>query len=136
MFNNIVYFIIVLFIFHIDIDFPTDSPETSLAYTLAMVLFGWVVFVVYCHRSVQRLQERVRKDDKNDGRLTGEYQGMVFRASVLAIVLFAVDVHVFSLKAWLRTIPGLEYFSVLEGVLGISVFFLYLFTIWYTYHSV
>ena len=136
MFNNIVYFIIVLFIFHIDIDFPTDSPETSLAYTLAMVLFGWVVFVVYCHRSVQHLKERVRKDDKNDGRPTGEYQGMVFRASVLAIVLFAVDVHVFSLKAWLRTIPGLEYFSVLEGVLGISVFFLYLFTIWYTCHSV
>jgi hypothetical protein len=91
--------------------------------------------VVCCHRGVQRLLERVRKDETNDGRLTGDYQRLVFRASVLAIILFAVDVHVLSLKAWLRTIPGLGYFSVIEGVLGISAFFLYLFTIWYACHS-
>ena len=135
MFNNIVYFIIVLLIFHIDIDYPSDPPETSLSYTLGMVFLSWLIFVAYCRWGVQRLLGRIRKDDRNDGRLTGEYQGLVFRASILAIVLFAVNVHVFSLKAWLRTIPGLEYFSVLEGVLGISIFFLYLFTIWYISHS-
>ena len=135
MFNNIIYFIIILLIFHIDIDYPSDPPETSLSYTLGMVFLGWLAFVAYCRWGVQRLLERVREDEKNDGRLTGEYQGLVFRASILAIFFFTVDVHVFSLKAWLRIIPGLEYFSVLEGVLGISTFFLYLFTIWYISHS-
>ena len=135
MFNNIIYFIIVLLIFHIDIVYPSDPPETSLSYTLGMVFFGWLVFVVYCRWSVQRLIQRARKDDRNDGRLTREYQGLVFHASVLAIVFFAMDVHGFSIKAWLRNIPGLEYFSVLEGALGISIFFLYLVTIWYTCHS-
>ncbi len=135
MFNNIVYFIIVLLIFHIDIDYPSDPPETSLFYSLGMVFLGWLAFVAYCRWGVQNLLRRFRKDDKNDGHLTGEYQRLVFRTSVLAIVLFAVDVHVFSLKAWLRTIPGLEYFSALEGLLGISAFFLYLFTIWFACHS-
>jgi Zn-dependent protease with chaperone function len=135
MFNNIVYFIIVLLIFHIDIDYPSDPPETSLFYSLGMVFLGWLAFVAYCRWGVQNLLRRFRKDDKNDGHLTGEYQRLVFRTSVLAIVLFAVDVHVLSLKAWLRTIPGLEYFSALEGLLGISTFFLYLFTIWFTCHS-
>ena len=135
MFNNIVYFIIVLLIYHIDIDYPSDPPETSLSYTLVMVFIAWLAFAAYCRLGVHRLLERVRKNDGNDGRLTGEYQRLVFRTSVLAIVLFAVDVHVLSLKAWLRTIPGLEYFSVFEGLLGISIFFLYLFTIWFTCHS-
>ncbi len=135
MFNNIVYFIIVLLIFHIDIDYPSDPPETSLFYSLGMVFLGWLAFVAYCRWGVQNLLRRFRKDDKNDGHLTREYQRLVFRTSVLAIVLFAVDVHVFSLKAWLRTIPGLEYFSALEGLLGISAFFLYLFTIWFACHS-
>ena len=135
MFNNIVYFIIVLLIFHIDIDYPSDPPETSLSYTLGMSFFFWLAFVAYCRLGVRRLLDRVRRNDGNDGRLTGEYQGLVFRASVLAIVLFSVDIHVFSLKAWLRTIPGLEHFSVLEGLLGISIFFLYLFTIWFVCHS-
>ncbi|MBN1831152.1 MAG: M48 family metalloprotease [Deltaproteobacteria bacterium] len=135
MFNNIVYFIIVLLIFHIDIEYPSGPPETSLSYTLGMVFFAWLAFAAYCRLGVHRLLERVRKNDGNDGRLTGEYQRLVFRTSILAIVLFAVNVHVLSLKAWLRSIPGLEYFSALEGLLGISIFFLYLFTIWFHCHS-
>lgn len=135
MFNNIVYFIIVLLIYHIDIDYPSNPPETSLSYTLGMIFITWLAFVAYCRLGVHRLLERVRKNDGNDGRLTSGYQRLVFRTSVLAIFLFAVDVHVLSLKAWLRTIPGLEYFSVLEGLLGISIFFLYLFTIWFICHS-
>ena len=66
MFNNIVYFIIVLLIFHIDIDYPSDPPETSLSYTLGMAFLGWLAFAVYCRRGVQRLIARVKKDDKNE----------------------------------------------------------------------
>ncbi len=135
MFNNIVYFIIVLIIFHIDIDFPSNPPETSLYYTLGMVILGWLAFVAYCRWGVRRLLKRAGDDERNNGRLVGEYQGLIFRTSVLAILFFSVDIHILSLKAWLRAIPGLEVFSVLEGVLGISIFFLYLFTIWYVSHS-
>ncbi len=135
MFNNIIYFIIVLLIFYIDVDYPTNPPETSLSYTLGMVFLGWLGFLTYCRWGFQHLLDRVKEDEKRDGHLTAEYQRLVFRASILAIVLFAVDVHIFSLKSWIRAIPGFEHVPTLQGVLGIALFLFYWCTIWFVSHS-
>jgi Zn-dependent protease with chaperone function len=135
MFNNIIYFIIVLLIFYIDIDYPTHPPETSLSYTVGMVFLGWLGFLAYCRWGFQHLLGGVKEDEMRDGHLAAEYQGLIFRASVLAIVLFAVDVHIFSLKPWIRLIPGFEHVPALQGVLGIALFLFYLCTIWSVSHS-
>jgi len=132
MFNNIIYFIIVLFIFYFA--YPSKPPENSLYYTLSMLVFTWIAFALYCRWAFQRFLGRFKEDAVEDGRPTGEYQGLVFRLSILAIFLFALDVNIFYLKYWFQLLPGIQYFSVLHGVLALTLFFVYLNTIWYFSH--
>ena len=61
---------------------------------------------------------------------------MVTRLSILAVFLFVLDVHFFHLHYWLLRIPGAKTFSVIPGVLAVSVFFFYLATIWFCAHPV
>ena len=129
MFNNIIYFIIVLLIFNIS--YPDNVPESSLSYSLAMLFLSWMIFAGYCRLGFQRLLDRFNRDGYSDGRLTNEYQGLTLRLSILAIFLFAMDVYMFHLKYWLQFIPGSKLFSVLQGILALSFFIFYLVTIWY-----
>ncbi len=132
MFNNIIYFIIVLFIFYFA--YPSKPPENSLIYTLSMLVFTWMAFALYCRWVFQRFLGRFKEDAIEDGRPTSEYQGLVFRLSILSIFLFALDVNIFYLKYWFQLLPGIQYFSVLHGVLALALFFVYLDTIWYFSH--
>jgi len=129
MFNNIIYFIVVLLIFNIN--YPGNVPENSLPLTLIMLFLSWLVFAGYCRWGFGVLQKRLNHGLTNDGGLSGQYQRMIVRLSVLAIFLFALAIYFFNLKYWLRLIPGFERFSVLQGMLALSLFMFYLSTIWY-----
>ncbi|MFH1349688.1 MAG: M48 family metalloprotease [Pseudomonadota bacterium] len=132
MFNNIITFIIVLFIFNIS--YPESPSEGSLSYTLGMLILTWLVFAYYCRMTFSRLLARV-SIGKIEGHVSVRgYQGLILRLSILAIFLFALDVYVFQLKYWFHAIPGLKRFSVLEGTLALLIFLFYLGTIWYTAH--
>jgi Zn-dependent protease with chaperone function len=130
MFNNVIYFIIVLLIFNIG--YPDNGRGYSLSYSLAMIFMCWAVFFFYCKRGFNRLVYHYRSGIGDS--LTNRYHGLVLRLSVLAIFLFSLDIYIFQLKYWLQTIPGVRQFSVLEGVLAISIFLFYLATIWYFSH--
>ena len=130
MFNNVIYFIIVLLIFNIS--YPENSRANPLSYSLAMILVCWVVFVFYCRHGFSRLIYKYRNG--TDDNLSNRYHGLVLQLSVFAIFLFSLDVYIFQLKYWLHAIPGVKQFSVLEGILAISVFLFYLATIWYHSH--
>ncbi|MFC1533767.1 M48 family metalloprotease [Thermodesulfobacteriota bacterium] len=127
MFNNIIYFIIVLLIFNIS--YPDHSQEKSLTYSFVMTLACWFVFSGYCRLGFRRLIYRYKRG--TNSRLTNEYHGLVLRLSILAIFLFSLDVYIFHLKYWLQTIPGVKQFLVLQGILALSLFIFYLITIWY-----
>jgi len=131
MFNNVIYFIIVLLIFNIS--YPENSQASPLSYSLAMILICWVVFIFYCRHGFGRLTYQYRKGIGNN--LSNRYHGLVLQLSVFAILLFSLDVYIFQLKYWLHAIPGVKQFSVLEGILAISVFLFYLSTIWYFSHT-
>ena len=132
MFNNIIYFIIVLFIYYFA--FPSKPVENSLYFTLAMLLATWLAFAGYSQWVFQRVLNRFKEGATGDGRLVREYQGLTFRLSILAIFLFALDVNLFDLRHWIQVVPGLKYFAVLQGVLALALFFIYLGTIWYFSH--
>ena len=134
MFNNIIYFIIVLLIFNIA--YPDSSTENSLNYTLLMLFLSWVVFAGCCRGGFQRILGRFKENIDKDGRLTGEYQGVALRLSILAIFLFAMDVYIFHLKYWLQIIPVVKQSSALQGIFGLAFFLFYLCTIWYFAHPV
>lgn len=132
MFNNIIYFIVVLLIFNIN--YPDTAPEDSLFFSLLMLFLTWLLFAVYCSRAFRDLKRRLDNRDSfghNDGRLTAQYQRLMVRLSVLAIFLFALAVYFFNLKYWLQMIPGLDRFSVLQGIFALSLFLFYLTTIWH-----
>ncbi|MBW2300437.1 MAG: M48 family metalloprotease [Deltaproteobacteria bacterium] len=133
MFNNIIYFIVVLLIFNIS--YQETVPKESLAYTVLMLSTTWVVFGVYCRLGFQRLEERAGEEDERGRSPVAEYHGLVLRLSILAIFLFALDVYLFHLKYWVQIIPGFRTFSVLQGLAAIGVFLGYLVTIWYFSHS-
>jgi len=129
MFNNIIYFIVVLLIFNIS--YPDPAPEDFLFSTLIPLFLSWAFFAVYSARVFGSLLKRLRERGTDDGALTDQYQRINVRLSVLAIILFALAVYCFNLKQWLNLIPGFGSFSVLQGILALSLFFFYLCTIWY-----
>ena len=132
MFNNIIYFILVLFIFNIS--YPGNVPENSFIYSLLMLFLCWLVFAGYCRWSFGRLMARFEGDRFGNGRLSGEYQSLVLWLSIFAIFLIALDVYLFHLKYWLQVIPVIKHFSVLQGALVLSLFLFYLSTIWHFAH--
>jgi Zn-dependent protease with chaperone function len=132
MFNNIIYFIIVLLIFNVS--YQTAPPDDSLAYTLVLLSATWVIFAAFCRISFQRLVYRVRRDEKAESA-PADYHRLVLKFTILAIFLFALDVYFFHLRYWLQSIPGLQHFSSLQGILALSLFMAYLGTIWYFSHA-
>jgi Zn-dependent protease with chaperone function len=133
MFNNIIYFIVVLLIFNVS--YADSLPEDSILGTLASLVLSWLVFAIYSASRFRDLLQRVREADRLDGAMTERYQRLNVRLSVLAILLFALAVYFFNLKPWLSLIPGFRAFSVLQGVLALTLFLFYLCTIWYFGHA-
>ncbi|MDB4443740.1 M48 family metalloprotease [bacterium] len=127
MFNNIIYFIIVIFIY--TISFSVTRPDSSFGYNMLMLLLTWLIFAMICGLSFNRLEERFKRN--GSFRLSTKYQALTAQLSILAIILFAMDVYLFHLKYWLQSIPGLRHFSVLHGTMALGVFIGYLGTIWY-----
>ncbi|MCJ7596194.1 MAG: M48 family metalloprotease [Desulfobacterales bacterium] len=128
MFNNIIYFIVVLLIFNIST--PKGPPEDSFVYSMGLLLLASLAYAAYCRWEFQRLLRRVKESGDHDGASAGEYHWLVLRLSVLGIFLFALDVYLFHLKYWLLLIPGFGFFSVMQGIVGIMVFISYLMMIW------
>ncbi len=129
MFNNIIYFIVVLLIFNVSYSEP--SPDDSLLYSIAGLLFCWVVFAGYCRRRFHYLHRLLASGGDAEGALPERYERLNLRLSILAILLFAVAIYFFSFKQWLLAVPGLAAFSVLQGLFAIVLFLFYLSTIWY-----
>ncbi len=129
MFNNVFYFIIVLLI--LSISQQRGAPEDSLWYTVSMLVVTWVIFAAYCRWGFQRRIRLLKIQEKEDFFPAEQYHSLIFRLSVLAIFLFALDVHLFYIKTWLQVIPVVRSFSVLQGILAVLVFIAYQVTIWY-----
>jgi Zn-dependent protease with chaperone function len=134
MFNNIIYFIVVLLIFNVG--FPASPPQDFLLGTFAPLVLSWTLFAVTSAGAFRRLLNRIREGRYPEGIMADQYQRLNVRLSILAICLFALAVYVFDLKQWLSIIPGFGSLSVLQGMLGLGVFFWYLCTIWYSAHPV
>ena len=129
MFNNIIYFIVVLLIFNVS--YSDVSPDDSLLYSIAGLAICWVAFAAYCRRSFFYLNRRIASGQHAEGALAERYERLNLRLSILSILLFATAVYFFSLKQWLLAVPGLAAFSVVQGLFAIALFLFYLSTIWY-----
>jgi Zn-dependent protease with chaperone function len=128
MFNNVLYFIIVLLI--LSVSPQRGVPEDPLWYTAGMLIITWGIFAAYCRWGFRRLLRRLAEPETETAAPAEQYHSLVFRLSVLAIFLFALDVHLFHIKTWLQAVPVLRSFSVLQDILAVLVFAAYQVTIW------
>ena len=129
MFNNILYFIVVLLIFNVGS--PVAPPEESFLFTAGMLFLSWVIFSLYCSRVFVRLLRHPDIGKSSDGRLAERYQRLTVRLSIVAIFFFALAVCGFNLKQWLYLIPIVKDSTLLQGGIALSFFFGYLITIWH-----
>jgi Zn-dependent protease with chaperone function len=129
MFNNVLYFIIVLLI--LSVSQQRGAPEDPLWYTVGMLVITGVIVAAYCRWGFKRFLRDLAEPEKETASPAEQYHSLVFRFSVLAIFLFALDVHLFHIKTWLQLIPWVRSFSVLQGILALLVFIAYQVTLWY-----
>jgi len=127
MFNNIIYFLVVLLIF--EVSYPEKSIEVPLIYDMAVALLFWAVLAAYSRTGFTRLLRLFQAG--RQGGLAARYHTLVLRLSILAVFLFALDVYLLHLKYWLGMIPAADKFSALQGIPAVAIFLFYLSTIWY-----
>jgi Zn-dependent protease with chaperone function len=132
MFNNVIYFIIVILLFNIS--FPGGRPETSFPVSLALFLLFWLAFALYCKVAFQRVLSRSSPGKEGKFGLAGRYQGLVLQLSILSILLFALDVWLLHLRYWLHAVPLVGTVNTIQGVLALLIFMLYLMTVWFFGH--
>jgi Zn-dependent protease with chaperone function len=131
MFNNIVYFILVLLIFHVS--YGEDPADIPFHLTLGTFILTWGIFAFYCKIGFRGLLVRMARGE-GEAAATARYHGLVARLSILAVALFALDAYFLNLKYWIKLLPGSGHLSVFQGLGAIGVFLLYLITLWYFAH--
>ena len=131
MFGNFIYFIVVLLIYLI------YQPPEDIA------LNGFEVFALFCgfiivfalFTRLQFLQLSRRIADSGFKSLDNQYHAIVIRQSVLAILLFTIDVWGLNLPAYFMNLPVFSTFPTLLALFFLGLFVFYLAIVWYFAHG-
>lgn len=124
MYNNLVYFLVVLFVF------TTYQPSDGLVFgwvaNAALGLMIFLTFWMWCRTLFARLAVRVLEG--RGGSLV--YQRLVTRLTMAALALYTIDVFFLGLKDFIVWIPLAGHSEMLSGLLGLGAFGLYLAVLW------
>jgi Zn-dependent protease with chaperone function len=131
MFGNFIYFIIVLLIYLI-YQPPEDIALSSLE-TLALFCGFIIVFVLFTRLQFLQLSRKIA--DSGFKRLDDRYHAIVIRQSVLAILLFTIDVWGLNLPAYFVNLPVFSTFPTLLALFFLGLFVFYLAIVWYFAHD-
>ncbi|MCD4787713.1 MAG: M48 family metalloprotease [Desulfobacterales bacterium] len=126
MFVNFIYFIIVLLIYATYL--PPDEPNFSPIETSLLFLGLIIVFAYFTRMLFHRLEKRIPKN--NILRVDHKINAIITQQSVMAIVLFAVDIYGLSLTCFLKNIPLFTVIPTLQALVFIGLFVFYLAIIW------
>jgi Zn-dependent protease with chaperone function len=127
MFSNFLYFIVALIIYTTSEIFEQAEATNSLLFLNALLFLTG--FAGICHLTFRNLQ---RYADRHPGE-NPDYliQRKTFILSVLALILFAVDIYILEIRASLSDIALFSTLPTFEALVFISFFFLHLIIIWY-----
>ena len=126
MFVNFIYFIIVLLIYTTYL--PPDEPNLAPLKTSILFLGLIIVFAYFTHMLFHRLEKRIPKD--NILRVDHKINAIITQQSVMAIVLFAIDIYGLSLTSFFKNIPLFTVIPTLQALVFIGLFVFYLAIIW------
>lgn len=127
MFNNLIYFIVVLLVY--TTYQPSDEPVlpiwTGILFSILAVItyFGLVQYLF------QRLRRAVAPGRENKLTATS-YQSLMMHMSILAIVFFIIHIYFLGFKDLIQSIPLIGSSQALTGLAGLALFALYLSILW------
>ncbi len=126
MFANFIHFIIVLLIYATYQ--PPEEPNFSPFETSLLFLGLIIVFAYFTRIQFHRLEKRIPKD--NVLRIDHKINTIITRQSVMAIVLFAINIYGLNLTSFFENIPLFNLIPTLQALVFIGLFVLYLAIIW------
>ena len=126
MFGNFIYFIVVLLIY--TTYQPSDDTGFSVPESLALFCGLFAVYAGFTRILFKRLEGRISTG--NFHHLDHVFHRTVTRQSILAIVLFAVDIYLLNLVEIVRTVPYVAMFPTIQALIFIALFVAYLAVLW------
>jgi hypothetical protein len=132
MFGNFIYFIVVLLIYATYQ--PAEDVQIPLLETLLQFMGLLIAFIFIVWFRFRRLESRLFRASFH--RLDQRFTTTLTRLSILAILLFALDIYLLDMGALFSDIPLFNAFPTLEAVLFLGVFVFYLAVIWSMAHRV
>jgi Zn-dependent protease with chaperone function len=126
MFGNFLYFIVVLLIYLT----YQPSEETNFSGFETIIFFiGLVLFFFYLTAFLfRRIEKRIATG--NFSQLDSLFHSILMRQSIMAVVVFAIDIYVLNLSSFLIEIPLFNMIPTLEALLFLGLFVFYLALIW------
>ena len=126
MFGNFIYFILVLLIYLT----YQPSEETNFTAFESWTLFGGLVlaFSFFSRFQFQRIERRIAKGQYL--RIDHQFNTTLLRQSVLAILLFAVNIYGLNLSSFLAGIAPFRTIPTLLALLFLLLFIFYLAIVW------
>ena len=126
MFGNFIYFIVVLLIYLT----YQPSEETNFSGLETFTLFiGFILLFFYFTAFLfRRLERRIAEGEF--AHLDAQFHATLMRQSIMAILIFAIDIYGLSLPSFFIDIPLFAAIPTLEAVLFLSIFVLYLALVW------
>jgi len=131
MFTNFIYFIVVLLIY------STHQPPEKAAFAFPETVFLFIglfgIFIFLTRLQFQKLEKRIPTESFST--LDHRFNTLLTRQSIMAIVLFAVDIYGLNLSSFTADIPVLAVIPTLQAVLFIGLFVMYLAVVWACAHG-
>ncbi len=131
MFGNFLYFIIVLLIYLT----YQPSEETNFSGLESLTLFiGLIaVFFYFTLFLFRRIEKRIAIGDFT--RLDNQFHAILTRQSIMAILIFAIDIYGLNLSSFLFDIWLFNKIPTLEALLFLGLFVFYLALVWACAHG-
>jgi Zn-dependent protease with chaperone function len=127
MFANFIYFIVVLLIY---LTYqPSEETNFSGVESLSLFFGLVVVFFIITRLQFQRVERRIEK--ASFSRIDSQFNGTVVRQSIIAILLFAVDIYGLNLPAFLNRIGLFSAVPTLQALVFLGLFVVYLSVVWF-----
>ncbi len=126
MFGNFIYFILALLIY--STYQPAEEVGLGLGESLLMFALLTLAFVLFTRLSFRRIERRI--DRRPFEALDPMYQAALLRCSILAVVVFAVDVYGLGLPSFADDLPFAARVPTLQALLFIALFVGHLGIVW------
>ena len=127
MFNNFIYFIIVILIYS-TYNYSGAAEDSSLPETLLMFTGLAVIFFCFFFISFKRLEKQIINEPRSSSG--HRFDSLINTGSIIAIFLFAVDIYGLNMPFYIRKITLFKSVPSLEAFLFVCLFIFYMSVIW------